>query len=78
MGELSRKDDLDVMYSRKKIIKEVVIVDTHNNEIEFEIIKTPIITENDIVIGTVGIARDITDRKVRHNGQDKRNIRGGR
>ncbi|MFC1490223.1 PAS domain S-box protein [Candidatus Latescibacterota bacterium] len=58
-----RKDDLKVMNSRKQIRVEEKIFDTDNNEILLETIKSPIITDSGDVVGTVGISRDITDRK---------------
>ncbi len=57
------KDDLEVMNSRKQMRIEEKIVDASGKEILLETIKSPIITDNEEVIGTVGISRDITDRK---------------
>ncbi|MFC1539094.1 PAS domain S-box protein [Candidatus Latescibacterota bacterium] len=62
-AQLFRKDDIEVMNSRIQKIIEETIVDTHNNEILLETIKSPIITDSGDVVGTVGISRDITDRK---------------
>ncbi|MFC1650318.1 PAS domain S-box protein [Candidatus Latescibacterota bacterium] len=58
-----RKDDLEVMNSRKQRTIEEKILDTENNEIFLETIKAPIITDSGDVVGTVGISRDITERK---------------
>lgn len=58
-----REDDLRVMKSGKQDIIEEKILDGHGNEIWLETIKSPIISESGELIGTVGIARDITVRK---------------
>jgi PAS domain S-box-containing protein len=58
-----RQDDENVMQScRRKSIEET-LVNTKEREIWIETIKSPIFNEREEVIGTVGIARDITERK---------------
>jgi PAS domain S-box-containing protein len=63
-AERFREDDLAVMKSGKQKILEEKIVDSENREIWLETIKSPILDEWGKVIGTVGIARDITKRKL--------------
>ena len=58
-----RKDDLKVMKSTRQVIIEEKITDSQKNEIWLETIKSPIFGESGKVLGTVGIARDITTRK---------------
>jgi PAS domain S-box-containing protein len=58
-----REDDQKVMKSRKQTIIEEKVVDSQNNEVWLETIKSPILNESGKVLGTVGIARDITRRK---------------
>lgn len=59
-----REDDQRVMESRKQTVIEEIIKDAHGNEVYLETIKSPILNESGDVVGTVGIARDITERKL--------------
>jgi PAS domain S-box-containing protein len=62
-AESYRDDDLEVMKSgRQKILVEK-IVDARKKEVWLETIKSPIINESGKVVGTVGVARDISKRK---------------
>jgi PAS domain S-box-containing protein len=58
-----REDDLKVMKGRRQVVIEEKILDSEKNEIWLETIKSPIINESGKAIGTVGIARDVSDRK---------------
>ena len=58
-----RNDDQEVMRTQRRKRVEEPLVDKDNSERIIETIKTPIFDENGKVIGTTGIARDITERK---------------
>jgi PAS domain S-box-containing protein len=58
-----RDDDLKVMGGGKQEVYEEKIIDSQKDAIWLETIKSPILDESGEVIGTVGIARDITTRK---------------
>ena len=58
-----REDDRKVMKSREQTIIEETVADSQKNEVWLETIKSPILNESGKVLGTVGIARDITRRK---------------
>ena len=58
-----REDDLQVMKSGRQAVIEEKIADLKKNEIWLETIKSPIADGSGKVMGTVGIARDITKRK---------------
>ena len=58
-----RENDQKVMKSRRQKIIEEKIIDSQKNDVWLETIKSPIINESGKVVGTVGIARNITDRK---------------
>lgn len=61
-AELYAADDLEVITTGKqKCIEEIIIVD--GKEKWFETFKKPILNEAKSIIGTTGLARDITDRK---------------
>ena len=62
-GKKFREDDLKVMESRRQSIIEEKIIDFQNREIWLETIKSPMFDRSGNVIGTVGISRNITDRK---------------
>jgi PAS domain S-box-containing protein len=57
------KDDLEVMQSRQRNHTEEFQMDSTGREYWVETIKTPILNEQMEVVGTVGIAREITERK---------------
>lgn len=56
-------DDREVMLSRKRKTVEEPLVDATGRTTWIETIKTPILNEKGEVIGTTGIARDITERR---------------
>ncbi|MGP8330444.1 MAG: PAS domain S-box protein [Methanosarcinaceae archaeon] len=58
-----REDDLKVMAGRKQVVIEENITDYRGREVWLETIKSPIFSESGEVVGTVGIARDVTERK---------------
>lgn len=58
-----REDDLAVIEGKKQITFEETIVDISGKERYLETIKSPIFNNTGDVIGTVGIAIDITERK---------------
>jgi PAS domain S-box-containing protein len=58
-----REDDLEVMKGRRQKVIEEKIIDSQNNGIWLETVKSPILDHSGKAIGTVGISRDITERK---------------
>lgn len=59
-----RVDDLKVMMSRKQHYSQEPLIDSNYHQKWIETIKMPILNDDGEVIGTTGIARDITERKV--------------
>ncbi|MEA2103255.1 MAG: PAS domain S-box protein, partial [Candidatus Cloacimonadota bacterium] len=57
------EDDQRVVKSGEKIVTENSIINAEGNRIFLETIKSPIFNESGKVIGTVGVARDITEWK---------------
>ena len=62
-AELYRKLDLEVMESRQRKSIEEIQMDKTGRRYWVETIKTPILNIEGEVVGTVGIAREITERK---------------
>lgn len=60
---LYRNDDQEVMRTGKRKRVEEPFVDSRGNTSWIETIKTPIYDDQKNIIGTTGIARDITERK---------------
>ena len=58
-----RQDDAEVMRTRQRKRVEEPLADKDLGERVIETIKTPVFDSNGRVIGTTGIARDITERK---------------
>jgi diguanylate cyclase (GGDEF)-like protein/PAS domain S-box-containing protein len=58
-----RADDREVMRSGESKRVEERLVDSDGNDSLVESIRTPIVNDGGKVIGTTGIARDVTDRK---------------
>ena len=58
-----REDDLDVMTGGGQTVIEEKITNSQNKEVWLETIKSPIPDGEGKIVGTVGIARDITKRK---------------
>jgi PAS domain S-box-containing protein len=58
-----RQDDLEVMRSGQQAVFDECIYDAKGNPTWLETIKSPIFDSDGKVIGTVGIARDVTKRK---------------
>jgi PAS domain S-box-containing protein len=63
LAEKYRTDDDQVMRSQQQKRVEERMVDHLGNESWIETIKNPIFDESGKVVGTIGIARDITERK---------------
>ena len=55
--------DSKVMQTRGRLAREISLVDRHGQSRWFETIKSPLLNEREEVTGTVGIAREITERK---------------
>jgi len=62
-AERNHKDDLEVMQNRQRKHVEELQQDSKGRQYWVETFKTPILNEEGEVIGTVGIAREITERK---------------
>jgi len=62
-GNKFKEDDLKVMKGKKQVSIEEKILDSKGNELRLETIKSPIFDESGKVMGTVGIARNVTERK---------------
>jgi PAS domain S-box-containing protein len=59
-----RRDDLEVMRTKKSIRVEEPMVDKRRQGLYWiETVKSPILNEKNEVVGTTGIARDITERR---------------
>lgn len=63
LAVLYRKDDVEVMQSRLSKRIEERLVDNKGKELLIETIKSPVFDSDGAVIGTTGIARDITERR---------------
>jgi len=63
LAQRYREDDEQVMKTRKRKSIEETLVHREGQDVWIETIKSPICDENGQVIGTTGIARDITERK---------------
>ena len=63
LAERYRADDREVMETSRRKLFEEPLVDKDGNKTWIETIKTPIYNGKGEVIGTTGIARDITERK---------------
>jgi PAS domain S-box-containing protein len=58
-----KEDDQKVMKSRERVVFEESILDTNGNKVLLETIKAPLFDESGKILGTIGVARDITERK---------------
>lgn len=63
LAQAYRKDDLEVMQTGKRKNVKERLVDSNGQESWIQTIKTPIFDDSGQVIGTAGIARDITELK---------------
>ncbi|MFA5336424.1 MAG: PAS domain S-box protein [Candidatus Omnitrophota bacterium] len=63
LAEKYRADDKEVVASGKRKIVEERLVEKDGNNIWIETIKTPVYDEKGDIVGTTGIARDITLRR---------------
>jgi PAS domain S-box-containing protein len=64
LAEKYRKEDKVVLQSGRQKRIEEPLVDKHGKSIWVETIKSPIYDENGNVVGTAGIARDVTEKKM--------------
>ncbi|SFD33942.1 EAL domain-containing protein [Clostridium uliginosum] len=62
VGNRCREYDLEVMNKRKQVVFDEVILGKKGYK-QFNMYKAPVLDEFDEVIGTIGIARDITELK---------------
>jgi PAS domain S-box-containing protein len=62
-AEVYRADDAEVMATRQRKAVEEPFVDAHDGAIWIETFKAPVMDEDGRVLGTVGLARDISERK---------------
>ncbi|MBW6410090.1 EAL domain-containing protein [Clostridium weizhouense] len=62
VGDRCREFDLEVMNKRKQVVFDEIILGKKGFK-QFNMYKAPVLDEFDDVIGTIGIARDITDLK---------------
>jgi PAS domain S-box-containing protein len=62
-AESYRAGDSEVMATAQRKTVEEIFVDARNNMMWVETFKAPVLDEDGSVLGTVGIARDISDRK---------------
>ena len=61
-GARTAHEDQEVMATRRCVVIESPLTDAQGRVRWFESIKSPLFNERDEVIGTVGIARDVTER----------------
>ncbi|MGR9013993.1 MAG: PAS domain S-box protein [Gammaproteobacteria bacterium] len=62
-AEVYRVDDAEVMATGRRKTLEEPFVDANNGTIWIETFKAPVVDEDGRILGTVGVARDISDRK---------------
>ncbi|MFU8789168.1 MAG: PAS domain S-box protein [Methylobacter sp.] len=63
-AEAYRSVDAEVMATGQRKTMEERFIDAHNDDIWVETFKAPVVDDDGSVLGTVGIARDISDRRV--------------
>lgn len=73
-AEKYRNDDLEVMQTRQRKHAEEFQVDSTGREYWVETTKTPILNSEGEVIGTTGIAREITQRKQAEELEHRRRL----
>jgi len=61
-GPRTASEDQEVMTTRRSVVVEAPLTDAQGRVRWLESIKSPLFNERDEVIGTVGIARDVTER----------------
>jgi len=72
LAEKYRKDDKKVMECRRRKQVEEPLIDKTGKEVWLETVKTPIYDDGGDIMGTAGIARDITRRKRAEEALKKR------
>ena len=73
-AEKYREDDIEVMQNGLRKNTEEIQIDGTGREYWIETTKTPILGQNGEVIGTTGIAREITERKKAQEAELQRRI----
>ncbi|HZW25626.1 MAG TPA: PAS domain-containing protein [Gallionella sp.] len=63
VGQFMRSGDIEVMQTRRRVTREVSIRESDGSVSWREIDKAPVIDEDGSVLGTVGVSRDISERK---------------
>jgi len=63
LAQRYRDDDIEVMRSGRKKVIEETLVHSGNEQVWIETIKSPVYADGGQVIGTVGISRNVTERK---------------
>jgi len=63
MAEAYRADDVEIMASRKQKVVQEQVAGLQGPSVWVETYKTPVLDEDGSVLGTVGIARDITESR---------------
>jgi len=58
-----RADDAEIMATRQRKTVEEIFIDANNDSVWIETFKAPVVDEDGCVLGTVGLARDISERK---------------
>jgi PAS domain S-box-containing protein len=58
-----KEDDQKVMKSRRRVVFEESILNMKGDKVILETIKAPLFAETGKISGTIGVARDITERK---------------
>lgn len=62
-AEAYRADDMEVMATGRLKTMEEPFVDAHNGSVWVETFKAPVLDEDGRVLGTVGVSRDISERR---------------
>ncbi len=75
LAQKYRADDQEVIRTGNRKCFEEILRDTEKGKIWIETVKTPILNDGHEVIGTTGIARDITSRKQMEEALKEANVR---
>ena len=69
-AEAYRADDAEVMATGRRKTVEEPFVDANNGTLWIETFKAPVVDEDGRVLGTVGVARDISERKAMETARE--------